>query len=54
MKADDSEGIVATFGAEGDEEVVNPLPPPPNGRAVLLYRGVDWLSGLVYVLLGAG
>lgn len=54
MKADDSEGIEATFGAAGEEEAVTPVPPPPNGRAVLLYRGVGWLGGLVYVVVGAG
>lgn len=40
MKAEDSEGIEATLGAAGEEEAVTPLPPPPNGRAVLLYAGL--------------
>lgn len=37
VKADDGEGMVATLGASGVEEAVTVLlPPPPNGRAVLL------------------
>lgn len=40
MKADDSEGMEATLEAAGEEEGVTTLPLPPNGRAVLLYRGL--------------
>lgn len=50
VKADDSEGIDATLG----EEAATPVLSPPNGRAVLLYAGLGWLSGLVCAVLGAG
>lgn len=50
VKADEAEGIVATLGASGDKEAVTPVLLAPNGRAVVLYAGLEWLVGLVYVV----
>lgn len=54
MKAEDSEGMEATLGAAGEEEVVIALLSPPNGRAVLLYAILGVFDGLVYAVLGVG
>lgn len=40
MKADDSDGMVATLEAAREGDAVTALLPPPKGRAVLLYAGL--------------